>query len=461
MSILTLALLPTASAFCGTYVGDGESILTNRASHIVMARSGSDTILTMFNDYQGDLSTFGLVIPVPPGVDADNVRLAERSLLDKITGYTDPRLVAYTCDDWYGVSDAARASGTSAKAGTGSSGTSSWGGCGGGGAAKYWDTGYAPASEDSGVVIEDEFDIGEYTAWVVSAEGEDGLSGWLTSQGFAVDEATGAALGEYIAAGSHFLALRVDLERLDGTNWLSPLQVGYTSDAWSLPLRLGAASSAGVQDLVIYALTGSDAGSVAISNYAELTPPASECLLDLEDGVSFGDWYEAQFEAASGLPDDPEELTGQQGFAWTTEYAWGSGQCDPCTSVGPLTTDEVTQLGFNAHYGYYVTRLHLRYTPGAVTQDPTFYASNRTDNRQLRFVQHSWELEAELPLCDGAVSDSEGEAPAACYSSAYWERKERENAEATSVWAATTGGCAGGAALLLLPLLGLARRKRA
>jgi hypothetical protein len=454
MSIL--ALLPTAAAFCGTYVGDGESVLTNRASHIVMARSGSDTILTMFNDYQGDLSNFGLVIPVPAGVDADNVRLADRSLLDKISGYSDPRLVAYTCDDWYGVSDDARASATA----TGSSGTSSGGGCGGG-SARYWDdSGDTAASADTGVVIEDQFDIGEYTAWVVSADGEDGLSAWLATQGFAVDDATGTALGEYIAAGSHFLALRVDLERLDGNNWLSPLQVGYTSDAWSLPLRLGAASSAGVQDLVIYAITGSEAGSVALSNYAELTPPESECLLDLE-GTEFGDWYESRFEAASGLPDSPEELTGQQGFAWTTEFAWGSGACDPCTSVGPLTTDEVYQLGFDAHYGYYVTRLHLRYTPDAVTEDPSFYASNRTDNRQLRYVDHTWELEGELPLCEGVASMSEGDSPAACYSSAYWERKERENAEATSVWASTPDGCSGGAALLLLPLLGLARRKGA
>ncbi|MES2644435.1 MAG: DUF2330 domain-containing protein [Myxococcota bacterium] len=445
---------PHADAFCGAYVGNGESSPTNRASQIVIARSGTSTTLTMFNDYEGDLAAFGLVVPVPAGVDSDNVRLADRTLLEKLDGYSQPRQVAYTCDDWYGVSEAAVEARQLAR-------RSSGGGCGGSsndsGGWYTNDSGVREGSSgDTGVHVIDEFDLGEYTAWVVAAEGSEGLMAWLSANGFAVDDTTSAVFDEYIAAGSHFLALRVDLDEAPATNWLSPLQVGYDTEAWSLPIRMGAASSAGVQDLVVYAVTEPDAGRVGISNYVETPAPAAECLVDIEEGGSVLDWYETQFELTTGLPATPETLGGRQGFAWTTEYGWGSGACDPCTNTGPLTQDDVTGLGFDAHYGWYLTRLHLRYTPEAVTEDISFYASRVTENTQLRYVSHTWELESAMPTC-GALEGA-ADAPA-CYSSEYWARKEQEGEAGTSVRNDDFKKCGGSsAALLLLPLLFWRRR---
>lgn len=453
-----LGSLAPAHAFCGTYVSDGTSTLTNRASEIVIARSGTSTTLTMFNDFEGDPSAFGLVIPVPEGVDADNVRLADRALLDKLRGYSQPRLVSYTCDDWYGISPEAVAAAAATSGG-------SWsGGCGGGSRDWYGDTATDTDEagwEDSGVVIVDEFDLGEYTAWVVDPQGTDGLMAWLAANDFAVSESTAAVFDSYIAAGSHFLALRVDVARLSGTNWLSPLQVGYDSDTFGLPIRMGAASSAGVQDLVVYAVTDPEEGRAAISNYPETPAPEAECLLDLPDGGSLADWYDARFEAATGLPGDPARLDGRQGLAWTTEYGWSSGKCDPCTDAGSLGSSDVEALGFPSFYGWYFTRLHLRYTADAVTEDLTFYGSRITEHTQLRYVERAWELEAALPVCGGEpAADAE---PPACYSSEYWVRKEAEGESATDVHH-DPKQCAGGAgpslALLLPPLLFWRRRER-
>ncbi|MFN7145502.1 MAG: DUF2330 domain-containing protein [Myxococcota bacterium] len=444
-----------AAAFCGTYVGDGASTLTNRASQIVIAREQGWTTLTMFNDYQGDLANFGLVVPIPDGVTSEDVRLSSRDLLEKLEGYSQPRVVSYTCDDWYGVSEEARAAaGNQAWSGSG-------GGCGGGinyGARPPADDS-GLAADTSGVVIEDQFDLGEYTAWIVSAEGGDGLSSWLNGQGFTIDAATGEVLGDYVEAGSHFLALRVDLDRLDdGDQWLSPLQVTYYApDAWTLPLRLGAANSAGVQDLVLYTLTAQDAGRVGIANYPETPAPAAECLLDLGD-APLADWYEQQFEAATGLPARPEDLDGRTGMAWVTEYGWSAGKCDPCTSAGPLQLEEMAALGFQGGaYGSYFTRLHLRYTPDAMRQDIVLHESGLTANTQVRYVQHAWELESDLPRCDGTVPD----APGTCYSSEYWARKAQEGVAGTEVLADEDDddGCDGVLAMLLLPL-GLAWRRR-
>jgi hypothetical protein len=471
LTLVLLAAAPPAQAFCGTYVGDGTTRLTNSASQLVVARSGVSTTLTMFNDFEGDLSSFGLVVPVPAGVDSDNVRLADRALLEKLDGYSQPRLVAYTCDDYYGLSDAAVTSSTRAPAASpvsapasSPSSTSSSGGCSGGDGGSWYadttDTGPSPDTDTGdGVVVEDEFDLGEYTAWVVDPDGSEGLLAWLDANGFAVDASTSALFDEYIASGSHFLALRVDLDRLNASNWLSPLQVGYDSEAWGLPIRMGAASSAGVQDLVVYALTDPTAGRTGISNYPETEAPASDCLVDVPEDETVLDWYQDQFEATTNLPADAAELDGRTGFAWVTEYGWGSGACDPCTAAGPLTSDEVYALGFPAHYGWYLTRLHLRYTPDAVTQDLSFYTSNITAPTQLRYVEDTWEMEGELPICG---SDAPLTAPA-CYSSEYWARKAEEGAPGTHVISDPKKGCGGvdsrATALLLLPLL-LWRRRR-
>lgn len=452
--MLALAMLwaaGPAAAFCGTYVGDGSSTLTNRASQIVVAREAGWTTLTMFNDYQGDLAAFGLVVPIPDGVTADDVRLSSRELLEKLEGYSQPRVVAYTCDDWYGVSESARAAAAANQAWSG-------GGCGGG--VNYTSKGGVDDSgltaDTSGVIVEDQFDLGEYTAWIVSAEGGDGLSAWLDAQGFTIDAATSGVLGEYVDAGSEFLALRVDLDRLDdGDQWLSPLQVTYYApDAWTLPLRLGAANSAGVQDLVLYTLTAPGGGRVGIANYPETPAPAAECLLDLGD-TALADFYERQFEAATGLPARPEDLAGRSGMAWVTEYGWNAGKCDPCTSTGPLQVDEMAALGFQgAAYGAYFTRLHLRYTPDAMRQDIVLHESGIGASTQVRYVQHAWELESDVPRCDGTVPD----APGTCYSSEYWARKAQANVPGTEVLA-DDDGCDGVLAMLLLPL-GLAWRRR-
>jgi hypothetical protein len=41
--------------------------LFNRASQVIIARNGNNTILTMANDFQGDVKDFAMVVPVPVG----------------------------------------------------------------------------------------------------------------------------------------------------------------------------------------------------------------------------------------------------------------------------------------------------------------------------------------------------------------------------------------------------------
>ncbi len=470
MTIITamLGLTAPAQAFCGAYVGTEDAELTNQSSRIVMALSDGLVTLTMFNDYEGDQAEFGLIIPIPAAIDSDSVRLADPYLLERIDRHSAPRLVEYTCEDFFNnagetidpmlVSPASSTSGSSFLSSGVASASS---GCGFSGYSNSIDTADDYLDTAYGVEIEDRFDLGEYEAWVLQASGGEGLSAWLTSQGFSLTSSAATLFDEYIAADVHFLALRVNLESAPASrDWLSPLQITYPSESWGLPIRMGALSSSGLQDLIVYTITSPEDGKVGISNYPEASLPEEECMLDMEgDASSFGDRYNAMWSDAVAIPADGST----PGFAWSTEYAWGTGQgvkCDPCPDDGAISNAELEALGFaQASYGWHITRLRLRYTPAEVTEDLVMYPTHIDSQEQVRYMVRKWELEGMLPVCGGAP-----EAPGSCYSAEYWSRLESGELSDEPELLTTDYSpmsCSGrGRAFLLAPLLvGLWRRR--
>ena len=67
LSFITGLLVWTgsASAFCGFYVAKADSRLFNKASEVAIARAEDKTVITMANDFKGDVKEFALVVPVP------------------------------------------------------------------------------------------------------------------------------------------------------------------------------------------------------------------------------------------------------------------------------------------------------------------------------------------------------------------------------------------------------------
>ena len=71
---LLLSLWPDrALAFCGFYVAKADTKLFNKASQVCLVRQGKHTILTMANDFQGELKEFAMVVPVPTVIDKKDV----------------------------------------------------------------------------------------------------------------------------------------------------------------------------------------------------------------------------------------------------------------------------------------------------------------------------------------------------------------------------------------------------
>ena len=63
--LMWTSLSPDVLAFCGFYVAKADTALYNEASQVAIAKDGSRTVLTMANDFKGDVKDFAMVVPVP------------------------------------------------------------------------------------------------------------------------------------------------------------------------------------------------------------------------------------------------------------------------------------------------------------------------------------------------------------------------------------------------------------
>ncbi len=433
--LTTLALLASpAHAFCGAFVADADTELVNQTSQVILAREDQRTTLTLINDYEGPLNQFAMVIPVPEVLDEDDVRVLSPTVLEEVERYSGPRLVRYTCDDFHDHYEP-RALGCSKD--------------------DTWDTGSwadtGSAALDSGtyatVDVEAEFTVGDYELVVLSAEESSGLVGWLNTHGYTLDPATEDMLQDYIDSGSYFLAAKVDLAENFGTTTLDPLQIAYTSEAFSLPIRLGTVNSPGVQDVVIYALTDSGDGRLGIANYEERQIDWNECMLAADDTLD--DRYAAEVSAA---------LDGHDEAGWVFEYGWNSYHCDPCPEGEALPDDLIRELGHsNGSWGTYFSRIRMRYTPEQATEDLVLYTSNITDRTQFRFIEHNDSFEDRFEVCGVGWTENPGDCESEFRQLSREERREEGVVE---------GGCTAlepsnsGIALLtmLAGLVGLRRR---
>lgn len=431
--------IPTADAFCGAYAGSAGADIYNSVSEVAIVRQNGRTTLSVSNDVDGVAgSTFAMLVPVPVILAEEDVHVLNQGVFDTLDAYTRPRLVTYTCDDFaptyedpclddWNLKNAAQEM------------------------TSVGDSATATPSYD--VDVEAEFIVGEYEIVVLSAEDSDDLFGWLTNEGFQVSRATEEAVQEYLDAGSYFFAAKVNADAGIGDgDVLSPLQFSYDSDVFSLPIRIGTAASKGVQDLLVYAVTDFADGSVAISNYPQISFE-DECMLGEDFATDFGADIGAYYQDA--FTEAYEETPGAD---WMMEYGWGNGHCDPCTGEAP---DEklLATVGFDfdqMEYGYYVSRLHMRYTPDEAVEDVVMYTSGITAQEQVRFIEPNPKLHWKFEVCDVGKMPGASKADCDFDPSPYSETCEGEGCGCA---AASTASPVGGMVMGLLTWVGLARRR--
>ncbi|WP_373542615.1 DUF2330 domain-containing protein [Chamaesiphon sp.] len=377
--ILVLSCATKAIAFCGFYVGGADAKLFNQASQVVIARNGDRTILTMANDFQGAVKDFAMVVPVPVAIKKEQVHVGNRTTIEKLDAFSQPRLVEYfdpnPCETPSSARSMMDASGVMP-------------------AAPLARANRKPQSE-LGVTVEDTFKVNEYEIVILSAKESNGLETWLRQSGYNIPAGASALLSPYIKQNLKFFVAKIDLKEFDKSGYqvLRPLQIAYESPKFMLPIRLGMINARGEQDLVVYIL--SPKGRVELTNYRTVKVPTGTAIPAYVKS-EFGDFYKATFQKL---------YEREQKKVAFLEYAWNVSNCDPCSSEPPTATelkaagvfwedngDAQNTPTFNrrrrsiAPGSTFITRIHVRYTRNKFPEDLMFQETGNQENFQGRYV---------------------------------------------------------------------------
>jgi hypothetical protein len=395
-SFLLLGFTPSVLAFCGFYVAKADSSLYNKASQVVIARDRDRTILTMANDYQGEMQDFALVVPVPVVLKKEQVRIGESSIIKRLDDFSAPRLVEYFDSDPCAVYDRLDFETLAVPRPT------------------------TPPVESSrgrnslGVTIEEQFTVGEYDILILSATESDGLQTWLTDNGYKIPEGAEQLLQPYIRQNMKFFVAKVNLkeQQKSGSQFLRPIMMAFESPKFVLPIRLGMINASGEQDLLVYVLSPS--GQAEVTNYRTVKVP-SDSEIPVYVKQEFNNFYKSMFKTAYVKEDRKVAFL---------EYAWDMSSCDPC-SAEPLSPEELQKAGVfwldssspstipNFNSGFrrpitrprpsensrvFISRFHIRYSRNKFPEDLMFKETTNQEFFQGRYIlRHAFEGEAK---CD-------------------------------------------------------------
>lgn len=396
--VLSVLLLPSAAqAFCGFYVAKADAGLFNGASKVVIAREEDRTVMTMANDFKGDVKDFAIVIPVPNIIKKNQVNVGDSKIIDHLDAYAAPRLVEYYDDDPCQRVYLERSM------------------MGAGAPMMAMADNAVSSAKALGVTIEESYTVGEYDILILSAEQSDGLFKWLNQEGYQLPKGASSVLKSYIKQDMKFFVAKVNIEEQEksGYTYLRPLQVAYESEKFMLPVRLGTLNANGPQDLLLFTLTKK--GRVEPANYRTVKIPSGEDV-PLFVAEDFGDFYKAMFKRSA----EKEDLK-----AVFLEYAWDMAWCDPCAAE-PLPNKDLRKLGAfwlektrepppfrsgrpapgqpvmpmiapaPSPVNVFVTRMHIRYTADSFPEDVMLKMTADRENFQGRYVMHHpWTEEAE------------------------------------------------------------------
>ncbi len=374
-----------ASAFCGFYVGKADTKLFNKASEVVIARHDNKTVITMANDFKGDVKEFAMVVPVPTVLEKDQIHVGDAAVLKHLADYSAPRLVEYfddnPCRRYELMEDRM-------------------------GSFKSMVPASAPGKQERdralGVTIEAQYTVGEYDILILSAKESAGLETWLSENGYKTPTGASAVLHSYLKQNMKFFVAKVNLIEQSklGFTHLRPLQIAFESPKFMLPIRLGTVNADGAQELFIYTLTKQ--GRVETTNYRTVRlPEAQEIPLYVKD--KFGDFYRDLFT---------QQVKRESERGVFLEYTWDMNWCDPC-AANPLSAEELRSFGvfwqdsssFKQHgnimpqaQNVFLTRLHVRYDAAHFPEDLMFQETSDRNNFQARYIlRHPWTGQDDCP----------------------------------------------------------------
>lgn len=368
-----------AAAFCGFYVSKADGTLKNKTSQVILVRDGNRTVITMYNDYKGNLKDFAMVVPVPVVLQEKDIKVVNADIFQRLNDYSKPRLVEYYDENpcemrYYKDSDNSIVQ-----------------------SAPSMSFNARAKAEEKGVKIEAQYIVGEYDILILSAKESVGLRTWLDENGYKIPAGADEVLEPYIKSNLKFFVVKVNekaMKKIKG-EFLRPIQISFSSPKFMLPIRLGMANADGDQDMIVYAFTKK--GRIESVNYRTVALPTSKNV-PLFVKNNFGNFYANLFQ---------HQWMREGKSIAMLEYAWDVSpknfmKCDPCVAEAPSVQDlvqsgvwwinrdwndygDVTN-GEDYSDNVFFTRLHLRYNRAKFPQDLMFQATPNTENYQARYI---------------------------------------------------------------------------
>lgn len=379
--LLGAMLSHEAAAFCGFYVSKADGTLKNKTSQVILVRDGNRSVITMYNDFKGNLKDFAMVVPVPVVLKKNDIKVVDQQIFTTLNDYSKPRLVEYydqnPCNKYYDEETKMDMAPQMNEVIVTAMGTSK----------RKMET----------VKIEAKYLVGEYDILILSAKESSGLKTWLDENGYKIPDGAEEVLEPYIKSNLKFFVVKVneaEKKKLPG-DFLRPIQISFKSPKFMLPIRLGMANADGDQDMIVYAFTKK--GRIESVNYRTVSLPTSKNV-PLFVKNNFGNFYSNLFQ---------HQWVKEGKAISMLEYAWDVSpknyvKCDPCVATAPSTQDLV-QAGvwwINRDWNdysdveeeddysdnVYFTRLHVRYNRNKFPQDLVFQVTPNIESYQARYI---------------------------------------------------------------------------
>lgn len=292
-------------------------------------------MLTVLPDYQGPLSSFAVLVPLPQDVTLEMVTTLKREFTDRVALVSAPRFAEFfemdACDPAEKEQDWERD--MTAKDSTGFLGT------------VKTDPSKKVAKEML-LDVEAKTKSGEYKDRLIGTAQE--IKKWLTDKKYSLPPGGEESLAAYEAIGYKFLVLDVDTNQMElvGADraTLSPIRFWTKEPLKSLPTRFGLPSAAKDQELQIFTMIPGQ--RMQVTNYETKAAPTNLAVVTE---------YEESEDKKYNLKEKMGEFYGalQDRFleknpnTFLLEYAWPTEDCgQPCPSE-PLLPHEILSLGGN------------------------------------------------------------------------------------------------------------------
>jgi hypothetical protein len=243
VAALTAALLASndASACGGCFHPENQPETTVVTGHrMALSISQAQTVLWDQVQYSGSPSEFAWVLPVKPGA---HIELANNAWFEALDAATSTRVVPPQLN--------------CAQQSFGDEGGGNRGcGCGALGSANFAEG--SAGSGEPGVVapppvtVVHQGSVGPYDTVTLHANVPGSLTGWLTTNGFAIDASIKPIIDAYTADGFDFIALRLKPDQ--GIQQMSPVRVVSPGAVPVLPLRMVAAGTGANVDVTLFVI---------------------------------------------------------------------------------------------------------------------------------------------------------------------------------------------------------------